>query len=92
MQAAWVACWNGISVSNYERSKSFYVKILGALDYHLLMEVAGFMGFGIKGGNSPIVSFWMHEDKTKLLLGMHTAFTATNRKMVDNFLTSCAPP
>lgn len=75
----------GIAVSDYERSKKFYQKALAPLGYKLLMEVQGFAGFGIENSDGPIATFWMHEDKSKIFSGMHIAFNATNRKLVDEF-------
>jgi catechol 2,3-dioxygenase-like lactoylglutathione lyase family enzyme len=49
------------------------------------MEVQGFAGFGLKGGEGPIASFWIHEEKARAGLGLHVAFQAKNRKLVDAF-------
>ena len=75
----------GIAVSDYESSKEFYIKALAPLGYKLLMEVQGFAGFGLENGGGPIASFWLHEDKSRVASGLHIAFTAANRKMVDDF-------
>lgn len=75
----------GIAVSNYEQAKSFYCKALAPLGYTLLMEVQGFAGFGVEEAGGPIATFWLHEDKDKVATGTHIAFTAANRKSVDDF-------
>ena len=75
----------GIAVSNYECSKQFYIKALKPIGYELLMEVEGFSGFGSKDANGAIATFWLHEEKEKIMKGMHIAFSAADRKMVDEF-------
>ncbi len=74
----------GIAVSDYEKSKQFYIKALAPIGYKLLMEVQGFAGFGLEDGGA-IASFWMHEDKAKISRATHIAFSAPNRKIVDAF-------
>jgi len=75
----------GIAVSDYERSKSFYIKALEPIGYKLLIEVKGFAGFGLESGGGAIASFWIHEDKSKVLPGCHIAFTSRNKQQVDDF-------
>jgi catechol 2,3-dioxygenase-like lactoylglutathione lyase family enzyme len=75
----------GIAVSNYERSKQFYIEALKPIGYELLIEVEGFAGFGSKNTGGAIATFWLHEEKDKVMKGMHIAFSATNRKLVDAF-------
>lgn len=77
----------GFSVSNYARSKSFYVQALTPLGYMLVMEVASehsggksHAGFGTEGRPR----FWIGEgspDKGS----MHIAFKANTRKAVEAF-------
>lgn len=75
----------GIAVSNYERSKQFYIQALKPIGYELLIEVEGFAGFGSKNTGDAIATFWLHEEKAKIMKGMHIAFSAANRKLVDAF-------
>ena len=75
----------GIAVSDYERAKRFYQKALAPVGYVLLIEVQGFAGFGLESGSGPIAAFWIHEDKEKVLPGMHIAFTAASWQEVDAF-------
>jgi catechol 2,3-dioxygenase-like lactoylglutathione lyase family enzyme len=71
----------GLDVSDYERSRSFYVKALAPLGMRLVMEpVAGIGGFG---GDFPL--FWIGERGRGPDTGVHVAFTAGDREIVDAF-------
>lgn len=74
----------GIEVSDYEIAKQFYIKALAPLGYKLLMEVSGFAGFGSEQNAGPIAIFWMHQGNNPSQK-IHIAFTAKNRKIVDEF-------
>lgn len=77
----------GLVVSDFERSKAFYVEALAALGYQLLMEfpaavtgsadVAGF-------GEPPKPDFWISRG-TPNAPRVHVAFRAANRAQVDAF-------
>jgi len=69
-----------LKVSNYEKSKTFYLKALAPLGYEIIMEIQGHAGFGINGKPE----FWIAEDKTPTT-PIHLAFRADNRKLVDLF-------
>ena len=75
----------GIEVSDYQKAKQFYEKILAPLGYKLVMEVEGFAGFGQPlQENAAIAAFWLHQGnhpshKT------HIAFKAESRSAVDQF-------
>ena len=75
----------GIAVSDYERSKRFYEKALAPLGYKLIIETKGYAGFGLENNGGAIPSVWIHEDKNQVKPGIHIAFTASTRKMVDVF-------
>jgi len=72
-----------IKVSNFEKSKAFYLTALKALGYDLLMEQDGYAGFGNKADKNPIPDFWIYQhanpDKT------HIAFAAKDRLAVEAF-------
>lgn len=77
----------GIPVSNYEKSKGFYLRVLKPLGYGLEMEVASpetggqnHAGFGAKGKPE----FWIGTG-TPVKGRVHFAFTAKNRAAVDAF-------
>jgi catechol 2,3-dioxygenase-like lactoylglutathione lyase family enzyme len=71
----------GFDVSDYERSKAFYEKALAPLGLKLLMEpVPGVGGFG--NGQKPF--FWIGT-RGEPQSGIHVAFTADSRPMVDAF-------
>ena len=70
----------GLSVSDYERSKAFYSKVLAPLDVTLIMEVKGFAGFGKRGKPE----FWIGESPNTQV-PMHIAFVAENREAVRQF-------
>lgn len=77
----------GVSVSDFEKSKAFYVKALTAIGYGLLMEfpvavtgstdVAGF-------GEPPKPDFWISKGAPNQP-PMHVAFRVTSRALVDAF-------
>ncbi|MGD0503165.1 MAG: VOC family protein [Steroidobacteraceae bacterium] len=77
----------GLSVSDYPRSKDFYVKTLGAIGYRLLAEfpaaqtgsvdVAGF-------GEPPKPDFWIAKGIANKPV-VHVAFRVPNRRLVDAF-------
>jgi len=70
----------GIAVSDYDRSKQFYAKVLATLGMELVLEVKGWAGFGKKDK----AEFWFGPDTT-VQLPMHIAFAANSRKQVDEF-------
>ena len=75
----------GIGVSDYDRSKQFYIHAQGALEIELVMEVTAEQtgdhpacGFG--SDNKP--SFWIGSGA---VARAHVAFTAQSRRDVDSF-------
>lgn len=74
----------GIEVSDYKKAVNFYKKALAPLGYQLVMEVAGFAGFGPIQENGPIANFWLHQGEVTTKKA-HIAFSAMDRKMVDAF-------
>jgi catechol 2,3-dioxygenase-like lactoylglutathione lyase family enzyme len=73
----------GLSVSDYGRSKAFYLAALAPLGYELVMEVreAGpHAGFGL--GGKP--DFWIGTGKATTA-GAHVAFAAPDRTTVRAF-------
>ena len=77
----------GFAITNYERSKAFYLAALKPLGITLVMEVGpeitgseGHGGFGSEG--KPY--FWIGTGKT-LRGRLHVAFTAKDRASVDAF-------
>ena len=81
----------GIIVSDYARSRAFYLNALAPIGYTLLLEfpkavtgsvdVAGF-------GEAPKPDFWIHgatPDKGVNQPPLHVAFRVANRAMVDAF-------
>jgi len=77
----------GVSVSDFERSKAFYVAALGAIGYDKLMEFrseaaggVGVAGFGVR----PKPDFWIHEGVPNKP-SVHVAFRVESRALVDAF-------
>jgi predicted lactoylglutathione lyase len=68
-----------LCVSDYPKSKAFYVKALGPLGYRNNMEHGKAAGFN-DGKNT---DFWIHEEKT--IVPTHLAFEVKNREQVDAF-------
>jgi catechol 2,3-dioxygenase-like lactoylglutathione lyase family enzyme len=71
----------GLDVTDYERSKAFYKRALSPLGMEVLMEpVSEVCGFG---GDFPF--FWIGKRDRGPQTGVHVAFTAKDRDMVDAF-------
>lgn len=70
----------GFGVSNYEASKSFFIRALEPLGIGVVME--GPYGVGLGKPTKP--SLWLHQASEKPA-HLHLAFTAENRGQVDAF-------
>ena len=70
----------GISVSNYDRAKEYYRKILATLGYQLIEETKGWAGFG----KDNLPQFWIGEGD-RVNNPTHVAFVAENREQVELF-------
>ncbi|MDM0112605.1 VOC family protein [Variovorax sp. J22R133] len=77
----------GISVSDYGKSKAFYVKALAAIGYELLMEIPASVtgrtdvaGFGV----APKPDFWVAGGQANVP-PVHVAFRVDTRAAVDAF-------
>jgi len=70
----------GVAVTDYARSKEFYVKALAPLGFELVMEFDGRVG-GFARDERPW--FWIHEGEPGS--GTHVAFTAPDTATVDAF-------
>jgi catechol 2,3-dioxygenase-like lactoylglutathione lyase family enzyme len=71
----------GLDVADFETSKAFYEQALAPLGMKVLMEpVPGICGFG---GDFPF--FWIGKRDRGPQTGVHVAFTAKDRAMVDAF-------
>ncbi len=78
----------GFAVSDYERSKAFYLEVLASLDYGLVMEVTpeetggtGYAGFGARGKPE----FWIGGSGAAITGRLHVAFAASDRDRVREF-------
>lgn len=78
----------GFAISEYEKSKAFYTKVLAPLGYGLIMEVpaegnpSGAPAAGFGEGGKP--DFWIGGEG-KLEKPVHVAIVAKNRAAVDSF-------
>ncbi len=70
----------GFGVSDYERSKDFFVKALAPLGFSIVMEGDGGVGIGAHG--HPLI--WLAPD-AQAGGPIHLALTAATRKDVDAF-------
>lgn len=70
----------GMTVSDYERSKAFYTRVLAPLGIELITEVQGWAGFCRQG--KPEFWFGVHEAAQN---PMHIAFSADSREAVNQF-------
>jgi catechol 2,3-dioxygenase-like lactoylglutathione lyase family enzyme len=68
-----------LAVSDYAKSRSFYLKVLEPLGYHNNMEHGEAAGFN-DGKNT---DFWIHKEST--IVPTHVAFEAKNRQQVEAF-------
>lgn len=76
----------GLTVSDYARSKAFYVAALAPLGYQLLAEFpASMVGSDVAGfGEPPKPDFWINTG-TPNQPALHIAFRAESRAVVDAF-------
>jgi catechol 2,3-dioxygenase-like lactoylglutathione lyase family enzyme len=77
----------GLSVSDFARSKAFYLAALEPIGYRMLMELkpedtGGFAGAGF--GVPPKPDFWIGKGKPNDP-PIHIAFRVANRGLVDKF-------
>jgi len=70
----------GLAVSDYDKSKTFFIRALAPLGIELVMEVQGWAGLG-KGGK-PELWFGTHAQTQQPL---HLAFVAETREQVRAF-------
>ena len=70
----------GFAVSDYQKSKAFFLKALAPLGIELVMEAEGWAGLG-RGGKP---DFWFGEGPGQQG-PMHIAFSAENREQVRAF-------
>ena len=70
----------GMGVTDYEASKSFFLKALQPLGVAVVME--GPYGLGLGSNNKP--SLWLTQVLEKPT-PLHIAFTAATRRQVDDF-------
>jgi len=70
----------GLVVSDYEKSKAFYLRCLAPLHIDLVMEVEGWAGFG----KNQKPEFWFGQ-QGEAHKPMHIAFSAKSREEVDQF-------
>jgi catechol 2,3-dioxygenase-like lactoylglutathione lyase family enzyme len=68
-----------LAVSDYPKSKAFYLKVLTPLDYHNNMEYGEAAGFN-DGKNT---DFWISKKRT--VVPAHLAFQAGSRDQVEAF-------
>ncbi len=71
----------GIFVSDYRKSKEFYIKALKTLGYTQNMEYGEAAGFN-DGQNT---DFWVSHDEKKPVVPTHVAFAAKNKAEVEAF-------
>lgn len=70
----------GLTVQDYAKSKTFYAAALAPIGYELIMEVAGWAGFGANGKPD----FWLQGGKPTSP-AVHIAFTSDTRSKVHDF-------
>lgn len=71
-------------VSDYERSKTFFLKALQPLGIAIIDEGAPDYGVEMSSGNVSLCLFQTHEKPASL----HLAFVAATRNQVDEFYTA----
>lgn len=73
-----------ITVSNVDKSKEFYSKVLSAINHEIKLDFGTSVSFGdidFSGGD-PGGYFWIKEGKPS---DIHFAFSANSKDEVDNF-------
>jgi catechol 2,3-dioxygenase-like lactoylglutathione lyase family enzyme len=76
----------GIEVSDFGRSREFYLRALEPLGIELMMEpVDGAAGFGSETEHGPKPYFWIVTRGRDAVRGAHVAFGARDRATVDAF-------
>jgi catechol 2,3-dioxygenase-like lactoylglutathione lyase family enzyme len=74
----------GLEVADFDRSRTFYEHALEPLGISVLMEPApGVAGFGEQHDQKPY--FWIATRSGKPQTGVHVAFAADTRDLVDAF-------
>ncbi len=74
----------GLEVTDFDRSRAFYVAALVPLGLEPLMEPApGICGFGDPSVGKPF--FWINERGRAPVSGAHVAFEATGTEVVNAF-------
>ena len=74
----------GLEVADFERSRTFYERALAPLGIGVLMEPApGVAGLGEQHDRKPY--FWIATRTGKPQTGVHVAFAAESRELVDAF-------
>jgi predicted lactoylglutathione lyase len=78
----------GIKVSDYAKSKAFYLQVLATLGHECIMEITTEMtGNGSRHagfGSNHKPSFWISQIE-QACTSVHVAFTAASRSEVDDF-------
>ena len=78
----------GITVSNLEKSREFYLKTLRSLGYALIIDTPDTVSFGVRDGHrkssDPAGEFWLSEGPPSSP-PVHFAFNAASRPSVDAF-------
>ena len=76
----------GINVSDYARSRDFYVRALAPLGLELLMEpVPEIGGFGRSSGEGAGKPFFWISTRAEASSDVHVAFAAASRELVEAF-------
>jgi len=79
-----------LSVKNYEESVGFYDATLAELGYAQIMSFPGVALYGVKGSKKPdfsISSRGSRDETVGNARGMHIAFKATSKALVDAWYT-----
>jgi catechol 2,3-dioxygenase-like lactoylglutathione lyase family enzyme len=70
------------TVTDYEKSKALYTKILAPLGYKVQMDLPEYRAVGFAQER---MDFWLGEKKEMKAAGVHVAFVAESKEMVDTF-------
>src|ERR1700737_2849478 len=72
-----------LAVSDYQRAKDFYTKMLTPLGYTLSSPMDDYRAAGFKDTRTNNTDFWIGEKER--VIGGHVAFEAKNSEEVDAF-------
>ncbi|HEV7449195.1 MAG TPA: VOC family protein [Candidatus Paceibacterota bacterium] len=76
---------SSVAVSDYQKSKELYTKLLAPLGYTLKMDLADYHAAGFVSRGLDRSDFWIGQNEGQKAGGVHVAFTAQNKEEIAAF-------